>query len=421
LFLQERILSAAMTSPSTLKSDATTISTVGIAHGTSHFFHLLLAAPLFPFLAVEFKVSNVQLGLLMTVFFTVSAIGQAMAGFVVDRFGARRVLYVGLSLFIAAAWLGALAPQFAWLYACAALAGAGNSVFHPVDFSILNARVSKPRLGHAFSVHGITGNLGWAASAVVLAGVAAMSSWRVALVVAGVIALATLVLVWALRAQLDDSAIRTARAADNMAQTAAPSSLAFLRNPAVWMCWMFFLLTTLALGAIQSFGPTVASTQYGFDKETAATILSLYTFMGALGMVLGGWVVVRFTRYDGIIATSMGLAVVAALLIAASALPGAGMLVLLAVMGFSVGVANPSRDLMIRQAATRGAMGRVYGVVYSGLDVGFMVAPVVTGWLVDQGHVRSVFVFIAAALALAIVFAWRVSERSVQPIAAAAE
>jgi MFS transporter, FSR family, fosmidomycin resistance protein len=415
------LIAANTTSAHSFRRDATTITTVGIAHGTSHFFHLLLAAPLFPFLAAEFNVSNVQLGLLMTVFFTVSAIGQALAGFVVDRFGARRVLYVGLSFFVAAAWLGASVPQFGWLYACAALAGAGNSVFHPVDFSILNARVSKPRLGHAFSVHGITGNLGWAASALVLAGVATMSSWRMALVVAGALALATLMFVWIMRVQLDDSAIRITHKAAGEGGASADSSLAFLRNPAVWMCWMFFLFSTMALGAIQSFGPTVASKQYGFNQETAATILSLYTFMGALGMVLGGWIVARFERYDGIIAATMGVGMVAALMIAAGALPGIGMLVLLGIMGFSVGVAGPPRDLMIRQAATRGAMGRVYGVVYSGLDVGFMVAPVVTGWLVDQGYIRGVFVLIAAVLALAIVFAWRVSERSMQTAVVAAE
>jgi MFS transporter, FSR family, fosmidomycin resistance protein len=408
------------TAQATLRNDVTTISTVGIAHGTSHFFHLLLAAPLFPFLAAEFNVSNVQLGLLMTVFFTVSALGQASAGFVVDRFGARSVLYFGLTMFVLAAWLGAAAPAFWLLYPCAALAGLGNSVFHPVDYSILNARVSKPRLGHAFSVHGITGNLGWAASALVLAGVAAATSWRTALVVAGALALAILIFVWIMRAQLDDSAIRTARKAASEG-AATESMFAFMRNPAVWMCWMFFLLSTMALGAIQSFGPTVASMQYGFDKETAATMITLYTVMGALGMVLGGWVVARFERYDGIIAATMGIATVAALLVAAGALPGVGMLLLIAVMGFSVGVANPSRDMMIRQAATRGAMGRVYGVVYSGLDVGFMVAPVVAGWLVDQGHIRSVFVFIAASLLLAIVFAWRVSERSTNPAAVAAE
>jgi MFS transporter, FSR family, fosmidomycin resistance protein len=416
---------AATPADATFKNDVSTISTVGIAHGTSHFFHLLLAAPLFPFLAADFNVSNVQLGLLMTVFFTVSAIGQALAGFVVDRFGARRVLYIGLSLFVAAAWLGAAAPQFALLYLCAALAGAGNSVFHPVDFSILNARVSKPRLGHAFSVHGITGNLGWAASAFVLAGVAALSTWRVALVVAGAFALAILIFVWIMRAQLDDSAIRITRkaAADAAHAAGGPteSALAFMRNPAVWMCWMFFLLSTMALGAIQSFGPTVASSQYGFDKETAATIITLYTLTGALGMVLGGWVVARFERYDGIIAAAMGVATLAALMIAAGVLPGTGMLLLLAIMGFGVGVAGPSRDMMIRQAATRGAMGRVYGVVYSGLDVGFMIAPVVCGWLVDQGYIRSVFVFVAVTLLLAIVFAWRVSERAVQAVPVAAE
>ena len=63
-----------------------------------------------------------------------------------------------------------------------ALAGLGNCVFHPVDFSILNARVSAPRLGHAYAAHGISGNLGWALAPVFVVGIAqGTGSWRMAL------------------------------------------------------------------------------------------------------------------------------------------------------------------------------------------------------------------------------------------------
>ena len=55
--------------------------------------------------------------------------------------------------------LGSLAPGILWLYAVAALMGIGNGVFHPADFAILNASVTPRRLGHAYSTHGIGGNL----------------------------------------------------------------------------------------------------------------------------------------------------------------------------------------------------------------------------------------------------------------------
>ena len=143
------------------------MSLVGLAHGTSHFFHMLLP-PLFPVFKASFGLSYAELGLLVTLFFAISGIGQALAGFLVDRVGARPVLYAALGCFVAAAASAASAQGYAGLMLAAALAGLGNSPFHPIDFTILNQRVSRPRLGHAFAVHGISGNLGWAVAPAVL-------------------------------------------------------------------------------------------------------------------------------------------------------------------------------------------------------------------------------------------------------------
>src|SRR3954468_3975671 len=89
--------SPAAPAANSLRSDATVISLVGFAHGTSHFFHFVLP-PLFPYLMREFGLSFTQAGFLMSVFFVVSGIGQALAGFVVDRVGPLRVLYAGVGL-----------------------------------------------------------------------------------------------------------------------------------------------------------------------------------------------------------------------------------------------------------------------------------------------------------------------------------
>src|SRR6266481_955452 len=158
-FIAPRIMTTA--TADSFRRDAQVIGLVGLAHGTSHFFHLALAS-LFPWLKDAFVLSYAELGLLMTVFFIVSGVGQALAGFAVDRFGALPVLLSGIALLGLAALGLAASQNYPMLILFAGVAGLGNSVFHPADFTLLNRRVTVPRLGHAFSVHGLAGTLGWA-------------------------------------------------------------------------------------------------------------------------------------------------------------------------------------------------------------------------------------------------------------------
>ena len=151
-----------LTMPAThWRSDAPVIGLVGLAHCISHFSQLLLP-PLFPWLKDAFQVSYAELGFLLTIFFVVSCVVQTLSGFLVDRYGPRPILFAGLGLLGLAA-VGYAGSQSYWmLAACSVVAGVGNGVFHPVDYTLINRRVAKQRLGHAYSVHGITGSLGWA-------------------------------------------------------------------------------------------------------------------------------------------------------------------------------------------------------------------------------------------------------------------
>src|SRR5690606_10233553 len=147
--------------PELKRRDWSIIGLIGLVHGTSHFFQLVLPT-LYLSLAHEYGYDFVKLGFLASVFFLVSCLGQASSGFVVDRIGPAPVLRFGLSCFVASAVLIGVSNGYFMLVAAATIGGIGNSVFHPVDYSIINHRVSQKRLGHAFSTHGLTGNLGWA-------------------------------------------------------------------------------------------------------------------------------------------------------------------------------------------------------------------------------------------------------------------
>jgi predicted MFS family arabinose efflux permease len=396
------------TLPPVTRSDIETISLIGFVHGVSHFFHLLLP-PLFPWLMPEFGLSFTGIGVTMTVFFIVSGIGQAMAGFLVDRFGAARVLGGGISCFALAGIVLHFATGFPMLVIAAALAGLGNSVFHPADFTVLNRHVSQPRLGHAFSVHGLSGNLGWAAAPIFMTGIASMAGWRTAALAASLVALLAIALLFWRCEAITDTAEHHA---DKAREDAGPT-FAFLSSRAVWLCFLFFLLITAAFGTIQNFASPILQAMYGLSLTTAAFALSTYLVGSACGIVLGGFLAQK-GEHDMLIAGALGLAALLAVLLASAVLPAALILPLMAGIGFCTGIAGPSRDLLVRKAATarfgKAAYGRVYGFVYSGLDLGLAVAPLIFGGLMDARRFGEVLVGIAILQTLAIFSALRVGK-----------
>jgi len=390
-----------------LQQDANIIALVGLAHASSHFAHLLLA-PLFPVFMTEFGLSYSELGLLMTTFFVVSGLGQASAGFVVDRLGARPLLFVALGIFVLACSAASMVRGYAGLMGVAALAGLGNATFHPVDFTILNQRVSGPRLGHAFSVHGLTGYLGWAAAPVFLVSLSSFYSWRTAYLAAAVMYVGILVLLILQRDKL-----RT-QVGVQQADTPAEHSMAFMKLPVVWWCFAFFLFSTMTLAVVQSFSVPILKAMHGVSFEAATLTLTAYMLCGAVGIFVGGFVAVRTKNSDHVVAFSMAVAALLLALCGTGLFGASGTMVVLAGTGLAVGMGGPSRDMMIKNATPPGATGRVYGLVYSGLDTGFALSPIVFGVFMDRGWYGATLFGAASMLLLSVVAALGVGRRTMR-------
>jgi len=395
-----------------LRADATTISVVSLAHGTSHFFQLLLP-PLFPWLATEFSLSFAQLGTLASLFYLVSALGQAGAGFLVDRVGARAVMFGGLALFALAASTAAFADGYAMLVLASVLLGIGNSPFHPVDYSIINQRVSNERIGHAYSAHGLSGTLGYASATFVMVMLAQVFGWRQALGSAAVFALGVLAIAVIYRDAIDTRhTVRKVSAAAAGGDAAAPvSTFAFLRQPVVWLCFAFFFVITFSNSAIQNFSTPALQAIAGLKLTLAATALTGYLVCSAVGQLAGGFAISRkWADPERIIAMALtGSAVL--LLIAATGIAGGfGTLVFVMLAGLGTGVAGPSRDLLIKRATPAGATGRVYGTVYSGLDAGLAVSAPMFGWFMDHGLPSSIFFGAATAMIVAMLIGLAVGQ-----------
>jgi FSR family fosmidomycin resistance protein-like MFS transporter len=390
-----------------LKQDANIIGLVGLAHASSHFAHLLLPL-MFPVFMKEFGLSYSELGLLMTCFFVVSGCGQAAAGFAVDRLGARPLLFISLCLLAAASFLASMVTGYAGLLGVAVLAGLGNSTFHPVDFTILNQRVSALRLGYAFSAHGLTGNLGWAVAPLFFASLSSLYSWRTAYLAAGVLYIFILLFLYVHREKLSTKVVQ------RHPNATAEHDFAFMKMPVIWWCFIFFLLTTMTLAVVQIFSVSILKAMHGVSFEAATLTLTAYMLCSAVGMFVGGFVTVRTPHSSRVVAISMGCAALLLALCGTGIFGATGTMVILAGTGFAVGIGGPSRDMMIKKAAPLGATGRVYGTVYSGLDVGFAISPILFGAFMDRGWYGATFVGAALLLLLSVVAALGVGRRTHQ-------
>ncbi|MEJ8849996.1 MFS transporter [Variovorax rhizosphaerae] len=391
----------------TLRSDAKLIGLVGLAHAISHFSQLTLA-PLFPWLKDAFNVSYTELGAVLTVFFVVSCVVQAASGFVVDKLGPRPVLFVGLGLLGMASIGYALAQSYWMLLACAVFAGMGNGVFHPVDYTLFNRKVMPSRLGHAYSVHGITGSLGWALAPAFVVPLAIAFSWRVALASAGVVALLVLLVLWLYRKELALDVKEVHKATGQGDSAHVGGDFDFLRIPAVWMCFGFFLFYAMVISVVQTFAPVAAGHLHAVPVAVVAVCLTVYMVASAGGMVVGGFLASDPSRCERIVGAGFGVAALLALVLAFASFPAAMVPVLFGAMGFASGIAGPSRDLLVKKSTPPNATGRVYGVVYAGLDIGQAVAPLVFGPLMDRGQYLSVILGLALTQGVLIASAFNV-------------
>ncbi|SIT28850.1 MFS transporter [Achromobacter sp. MFA1 R4] len=427
------------TAANTLLSDAAVrrrdwkiILLIGVAHASSHFFQLVLPS-LYGALGLEFGLDFARLGLLVSTFYVVSGIGQASSGFVVDRIGARPVLWFGLGCFVLSGVLIGSATGYAMLMAAAVVGGIGNSVFHPADYSIINHRITAPRLGHAFSTHGLTGNLGWALTPVFITTITLLANWRVAAYsAAGLVALVLLLTVLGrdlLGGPSPADARDDARDAGSAAKPAAKPQegvlatlAALLSRPALWGAFLFFACTSIALSSVQNYTIPLLGQLYDLSKVTASSALSGYMVASAVGMAAGGFLVSANPRTERTVMVALILAGLTLVVLALGMVPAVLAAPVVGLAGFCSGVAAPSRDMLIRRVTPKGSTGSVYGLVYSGMDVGSALGPLAFGLLLDAGLRQGPWVGAGVAFAVAAFLAqWiAVQARRAEPPAPAA-
>ncbi len=372
---------------------------VSLAHLVSHV-HIMTVPALLPLLPGHFGSSFIEIGAALTLFNLVSLVVQAPMGFVSDRLGARRVLVAGLILGgLSFAGL-AMAPGYGMLLAAMAAAGLANGVYHPANYALLARGIDGARMGRAFSVHTFAGYLGAAISPPLLLGAAALFGVSGAFAAAGALGLGVGLLLL-LTGRETPPGVRAPRKDEPDAASVRPPRARLLTGTVLALTAMFVLLN-LSTGGIQSFSASALVMGYGIDLAGANAALTLFLFMSAGGVLVGGTLADRTSRH-GLVAAGAFLATAVIASVMALSTPSALIAtLLLGLAGFLAGIITPSRDMLVRAAAPKGAEGIVFGIVSTGFNIGGLVGPLLYAALLDQGQPRAIFAVAAGFMVLTV-------------------
>jgi MFS transporter, FSR family, fosmidomycin resistance protein len=394
-------MTQALSVPAQRFGELRVVGPICAAHFVSHYYMILLA-PLFAFVRADYGVSYTDLALALTAFNLVSAMLQTPAGFLVDRVGARVVLIVGVALGTIAFAVAGLVNSFVVFVAMFALAGLGNTAYHPADYSLLSHYSAPSRIGQIFSFHTFSGILGSAVAPATLLAMQNRFGWRGAFIGAALLGAAVLIVLVAQRPIPVDRAVERRHAAPNAdASPINDAGWQLLLSPPIMLSLGFFVLISI-MGGITTFLVVALGALYGTPGTLANVALTGLLLMNALGVLLGGLLASRTTRHAAVAALALACAGITTLLVGTIGFSSSALVLMASLAGLFTGIASPSRDMLVRAMTPPGAFGRVFGFISSGFNIGSMIAPMIYGMMMDRGEPRAVFLISAACGILCI-------------------
>lgn len=389
------------TASASLGRETRVLSLISTGHFMSHYSQIAIY-PLFLLMHEDLGFSYAALGLIVTLLNASGAVAQVPIGFLVDHFGARTLLIAGLFTKTLAIGAIALTSSYEMMLLLAVIAGLGNAVFHPADYSILMSTIADRRIGRAFSIHTAAGSAGSLLAPIAVVAIALKWDWRTALLSVALIGLITgIAMILQARVLQDHIAPKQKKNASAESPTII-EGLRMLLAPNVLILYLFFMITAMISIGLNSFTVTALAKLNGTPLALASTALTTFLMAGLVGVLFGGYLADKTKRHDLIAAGAFLLSAIAILAVGAFSLPTYVMLFCYAVIGLFLGTIRPARDMMVRAVTRDGNAGKMFGFMSTGHLLGGVIVPVLFGWLIDQGMVQWIFWLTAIFMGVAL-------------------
>ena len=397
-------ISTKMIDVAQLREERAAVGLVSAAHFFSHFY-LLVVPFLFLSIQAEMGLSFTQLGLITALYAAGSAGGQFIMGIYVDRHGPRWFLILGL-LTVALAYIAmGMATAYWMLLVLGFVAGLGDSVFHPADFSVITTAVQKDRLGRSYAVHAFAGFAGFGAAALVVPFVNSLVNWHATLIILGGVGVFMTAIIYFERHRFEMISARSEKDRSTKSGSVMSDMKKFASMPPILMLFFFYVMVAWAGQGIQQFSPAALPILYGVGEAGVSTAVFGFLFSITVGIVVGGYLADKTTRFDLIASLGYGVSIALLIAVAMMVLPFSLVVAAFALAGFLSGLVMPSRDMLVSAVSPVGAAGKAFGFVNMGFGFGGMVSPVIFGLIMDTGFVPGLYYGTALFMFFAIVTA----------------
>jgi MFS family permease len=235
-----------------------------------------------------------------------------------------------------------------------------------------------------------------------MAAVTALWGWRAAFIAIGALGLVFVPVLIARWEMISNAAKSVAGERKAAPDTSARAGVALLLSTPILMCFAFYVLQGMGFGGMRSFFVAASHAAHGTPLDVANMALSGMMMGAAIGILAGGWIADLSGKTLPIAVASLTIAGIGVALVGVFAMPSFVLVAVLSLAGFTQGVFNPVRDLMVRSITPDGAMGKVMGFVSSGMNLSGGIMPLVFGWVMDQGDPQLVIYLSAALIAVAL-------------------
>jgi len=416
---------------STDSTTALVVSLIGGSHFLNHAYFMLLP-PIFGPLQSQLGISTAQAGLALgLVGFVVVAL-QLPLGYLSDTYSRRAVLALSLTVGAVGAALTATAQSYAWLLVASAVTGVGIAGHHPAHYPMLSAATEPSARGRAYSIHGFTGALGFAAPPAVVGVVSSAAipgDWRVAIgAIAVVGALYAVGALWLVVRRVPRSVTHAPGSRSSGSRGERPPLRTLPRRAvagvratfsatAIVLLTVLWFLVSMVVWGIQAYTAPLLIGSYGVAESTANLLVSAMLVVGAVAILGGGWLTDRYGARTTVLGAIAGVIVVAATL-ASAVLPVALALAVTLVFAATIKAARPALSTLGDTLSARDDLGKNFGLLTIGISGGGAVAPPVFGALSEAASIQTVFWVMAAIGVVAFLFTFvvvAVGERSTTP------
>ncbi len=333
-----------------------------------------------------FKIDNTQRGLLNSAFFWSYAVLQIPAGWLVDRYGSKYPLAISFAVWSALTAIAAATTGYWALFAVRLLLGVGEAAMHPASMRWIRFNFPESQRGFAIGLFMSGSKFGPAIGAMASAWLIESHGWRVMFLIMGAAGILWLIpfLLVTPNDRATGAAITPAPAA-----TAIPIGKLVL-NPILlgtiigtfaYMYFVYFCLTWM---------PAYLSEARGLSLSSSG-LFTTFSFAGmATVAIIAGWVADRIIAAGHDSVTVRKAFTIAGFILASteflSALaPSPELAIAISIVSLSgLGLATANYWALTQTLFPSGSVGRIVGIQNCAASVAGILAPVITGWLVQH-------------------------------------